>query len=113
MRIAVHLSQPPERLAVHGRQSKKLIPLSVVYYSTCAHFRFVADELKLGRSVAPQMYDGATVYFSDIVGFTTLSSESTPFEVIDLLNDLYILFDDTITLYDVYKVSENSLGLHI
>ena len=43
--------------------------------------RPIAEKLKQGEPVAPQAYDEVTIYFSDIVGFTDLSSQSTPFQV--------------------------------
>uniref|UniRef100_A0A671UNY0 Guanylate cyclase n=1 Tax=Sparus aurata TaxID=8175 RepID=A0A671UNY0_SPAAU len=64
----------------------------------------VAQALKKGKPVRPEHYSDCTLYFSDIVGFTTISALSEPIEVVDLLNDLYTMFDAIIATHDVYKV---------
>ena len=71
--------------------------------------RSCAEKLKLGEQITPEIYESATVFFSDIVGFTTISSKTTPMGVVDLLNDLYICFDAIINTYDAYKVSVGSV----
>ena len=64
----------------------------------------MADKLKAGSHIDPELFTEASVYFSDIVSFTKLASESSPMQVVTMLNDLYLMFDSTIAKFNVYKV---------
>jgi len=78
------------------------------YFVRCrclVHRSIIADRLKKSDKAVAEFFEEASVYFSDIVGFTKLAAESQPMEVVRLLNELYSVMDDIISRYDVYKVS--------
>ncbi|KAK0397573.1 hypothetical protein QR680_002176 [Steinernema hermaphroditum] len=64
----------------------------------------IAEDLKVGKPVVPQLYPCATVLFSDIRGFTKISSTSTPLQIVTFLNDMFSGFDAIIAKHDAYKV---------
>lgn len=64
----------------------------------------IASRLREGQFVEPEAFECVTVFYSDIVGFTSLSSESSPMEVVDFLSELYLCFDETLEQHDIFKV---------
>eukprot|EP01135_Chromosphaera_perkinsii_P008018 Nk52_evm90s1073 gene=Nk52_evmTU90s1073 len=65
---------------------------------------FVAEKIKAGEVVKPVEFENCSMFFSDVVGFTSIAGRSKPMEIVDLLNDLYVTFDNILDMYDVYKV---------
>ena len=55
--------------------------------------KHIADALNTGKKVEPESHEIVTVFFSDIVGFTTISGTISPMKVSSLLDRLYLSFD--------------------
>ena len=66
--------------------------------------RQIIRQMKKGEVPQPETFESVSVFLCDIVGFTTLSSESTAHQIVDMLNLLYNMYDSRIDAYDVYKV---------
>ncbi|MBK7857556.1 MAG: response regulator [Archangiaceae bacterium] len=66
--------------------------------------RSIAERLKAGEKTLADRFPEATVLFSDLVDFTTLSASMTPQEVVALLNELFSRFDQLADGLGVEKI---------
>jgi adenylate cyclase len=64
----------------------------------------IADRLKEGESVIAERFPEVTVLFADVVGFTPLAGTMEPEAVVDLLNDLFVKFDDLASRHGLEKI---------
>jgi len=63
-----------------------------------------AEGLRHGKSVEPRMHQQVTMFFSDIVGFTSICDKIYPWDVIQMLNRLYCVMDHLSIKFNLYKV---------
>jgi len=88
------LSQLPKRLSTGGalRLLDQVFP------------PHVALALREGRKVEPEHHDCVTIFFSDVVGYTKLSSTMTPIKVSNMIDRLYQKLDSLSFKWGVHKL---------
>jgi hypothetical protein len=64
----------------------------------------VAAELKETGATTARQYESVSVLFADIVGFTPLSAQMEPEEMVNQLNDVFTYFDSLADKYGVEKI---------
>ncbi len=64
----------------------------------------IADILKVEEGTIADYHGSASILFADLVGFTPLSAQMTPTEMIELLNTIYSHFDSLAEKHGVEKI---------
>ncbi len=64
----------------------------------------IAERLKRGESTIADSFADVTVMFADLVGFTKLSANLSPAQLVELLNDIFSAFDDLAEKYGLEKI---------
>lgn len=64
----------------------------------------IADRLKQGQINIADGFAEVTVLFADIVGFTEISSRTSPQELVELLNKIFSAFDQLSEKYGLEKI---------
>jgi class 3 adenylate cyclase/NAD(P)-dependent dehydrogenase (short-subunit alcohol dehydrogenase family) len=64
----------------------------------------IAERLKHGEVMIADHYDQATVLFADIANFTPLSASLSPQKLVELLNQIFSVFDGIVGRYELEKI---------
>jgi class 3 adenylate cyclase len=94
--LEVKVRERTHELHLESQKSERLM-LNILPQS-------IATRLKAGDEGISDSYQNATILFSDLVGFTKMSSSKTAEELVFLLNDLFKRFDTRATLLGLEKI---------
>lgn len=64
----------------------------------------VVERLKTSDQMIADRYESASILFADIAGFTTMSAEMDPGDVIGILNEVFVAFDGMVTARGLEKI---------
>lgn len=64
----------------------------------------IAERLKNKERNLVEHFDNATILFSDVVGFTPLSAQMPPGDVVDYLNKVFEVYDRAVDRFEVEKI---------
>ncbi len=64
----------------------------------------IANQLKQGDGSLAELFDEATILFADIVGFTHMSAQMRPIELVDMLNRIFSTFDQLAERHRLEKI---------
>ena len=64
----------------------------------------IAAVLKNDEHTIAEQFDEASVLFADLVGFTPLTSQLSPTQMVELLNEIFTRFDALVDKYGVEKI---------
>ncbi len=96
VRLFYELDQISKQLEAEKQKSEKLL-LNILPKS-------IAERLKTENKAIADGFESVTVLFSDIVGFTNLSTHFPPETLVQLLNELFSIFDDLTESHDLEKI---------
>jgi len=64
----------------------------------------IAERLRQGESPIADVHPELTIVFADLTGFTHLAAELPPTEMVEILNELFSLFDEIVAKYQLEKI---------
>ena len=90
------LERSLEQLRIEQEKSERLL-LNILP-------KAIADRLKQGQNTIADSFPEATILFADLVGFTRLSSQITPAELVRILNEIFSAFDRLVEKHGLEKI---------